>query len=271
MLFGNLSLFLLRVIDRSQLDGRTILLIRDGRIEHGKYLVTNESGGVESSCLGIRMIFGQQIELDVVECQFHAPIAQCLVQIAVVICRLCIAVGSHQIVVGINLAGSRLGIVRLEESLIGLGGLSILMKPLQGHGPHDLNTSLILVEILTAGIRLLLVLAQQHLRTIDPVDGLCIALGVDISHTGIDRTDNSFLKTTTRRVRLPTGCIMLTGSEETLIGLFVAPEVQLTAADIVQEDGIVDIGANARFLHLGHSGHGHHERTLIIATNKQEF
>ena len=64
---------------------------------------------------------------------------------------------------------------------------------------------------------------------------------------------------------------MLTGRQETLVGLLVAPQIQLAAADIIQENRIVDIGTDARFLHLGHSRHGHHERTLIVATDEQEF
>ena len=159
MLLSNLSLFLLGVIDRGQFDGRTVLLGRDGRVEHVEDLVADELGGVEPSCLGIRMVFGQQIELDVVERQFHAPIAQCLVQIAVIISCLRIAVGSHQIVVGIDLSGARLGIVGLEESLIGLRRLSLLMEALQGHSPHDLYTTLILVEILPSRVWFLLILA----------------------------------------------------------------------------------------------------------------
>ena len=50
---------------------------------------------------------------------------------------------------------------------------------------------------------------------------------------------------------------MAPGREETLVGLLVAPQVELAAADVVEQDGIVDVGADARLFHLLHGRHGH--------------
>ena len=138
-----------------------------------------------------------------------------------------------------------LRVVCLQEALIGFRGLLGFVQPLQGHSTHNLNTSLILVKVLGTGIGTLAILVQEHLRTVYPVDGLCIATGFDIGLTGIDRANYSFLEPTARRVRLPAVGIVATSCNKALVSFLVLSEVQLTTTDRVQQDGIVDIGTDS--------------------------
>ena len=64
---------------------------------------------------------------------------------------------------------------------------------------------------------------------------------------------------------------MPTGREKTLLRLLVLTEVDLTAPDVIQENGIVDIRANARLLHLLDCRDGHHQSPLVVALDEQEF
>ena len=64
---------------------------------------------------------------------------------------------------------------------------------------------------------------------------------------------------------------MAPGREETLVGLLVAPQIQLAAADVVEQDGIVDIRTDARLFHLLHSRHSHAQRSFIVAPDEQQL
>ena len=147
LLMGNLSLFTLGVIDGSHLSRRAVLLERDGGVEDGKDTLACNEGGVAAARLGIGNVFGQHIKLNVVERLHHTHVIQHLVKITVIVCRFPKTVSSHQILIGVNMPRSRLGIVCLLESFIGLGCLILLTKTLIRYGPHNFYTSLILVEI----------------------------------------------------------------------------------------------------------------------------
>ena len=257
LLLGYLCLLLVGVVDGGQLGGGAVLLAGDGRVEQGEDVGTHDAGRVVAACLGIGTVLGQHVELDVVERGFHAAVAQHLVQVAVVVGGLAETMGGHQIVVGIDAAEGRLRVVGLQELLVGLGGLVGLVQALQGDGTHNLDAALVLVEILYAGIGLLAVLAQQHLGAVNPVDGLGIAARIDVGHAGVDGAKNGFLKSAAGGVRLPAVGIVTAGGQETLIGLFVTAQVELATADVVEQDSVVDVGADAGGLHLGHGRHGH--------------
>ena len=169
------------------------------------------------------------------------------------------------------MAGTSLRVVGLQESLVGLGCLLFLAQSLTCHSTHNLDTSLILIKIFRPGIGSFPIHIQQHLRPVNPIDRLSIAPHVDISKTGIDRTNDGFLKTAAGAVRLPTVGIMSASGQKTLIGLFVLSKIQLAAADVIQQNGIVDIGTNAGSLHFLHGRNGDTERSLEVTFHKQQL
>ena len=192
-----------------------------------------------------------------------------LIQILIVIRSLLITLGSHQVVVGIHMSVRCLRVVSLQICLIRGGCIFFTLQSLQRHSPHNLYLSLILVEISIEGIRILTILVEQHLRTIYPVDSLSVSSGVDIGHTGVHRSDDGFLQSTTRRVSIPSVGIVLTGFHETLVCLGITPQVQLTTAYIVQHDGIVDVRTYARLSHLLHCRNGDTQSPLEVALHQQ--
>ena len=196
---------------------------------------------------------------------------QHLVQTAIVVCSLRIAVGSHQIVIGVDTSSTRLAICRLQKAVIGLLGLVGLVQTLQGHSTHNLDSSLIFVEISLSGIGFLTIFVQQHLCTVYPIDGLGIATRVDIGHTGIYGADDCLLESTTGGVCLPAVGIVLTGFQETFVGFGITSQVQLATADIVQQNGIVDIRTHTRLLHSGNGRNGNLQRALEVALDQQQL
>ena len=265
------SLFALCVVNRCQLGCRTILLCRNGRVKLGQDVGSNDTCRVTTACLQIGAELRQHIELDIVERTFHSRLVEHLVQITVVIGCLTTTLSSHQIVVSINSTCTRLRIVCFQKLLISLCCFLGFIQSLHSHSTHDFDTSLIFVEIFDSCIITLTIFVQQHLRAVNPIDGFCITTGIDIRHTGIYRSQYSLLETTTGLVCLPTVGIMTTGSIETLLSLSILTKVQLTAADIVQEDGIVDVRTDTRLVHTGYSRYRHTQRTFIIAFYQQQF
>ena len=240
-LAGYLGLLLVGVIDGGQLGHRTVLLVSDSLIENREYMLGNGFGRVATSSFGIGTILGYHVKLNVVERRLLAPVSQHAVQMDVVVGSFAITTGRHQIVIGIDASCVRLRVGRLLETPVSLAGLLPLVQSLQGNGAHHFDTALVFIKVVADGIGLLAILVQQHLRAVYPVSRLLIPMGIDISHTGINGTHDGFLQATTGSVRLPAVGIVFTGSEETLVGLLVTAQVQLTASDVIQQNGVVKI------------------------------
>ena len=118
----------------------------------------------------VSLIFGQQIELDILQCKVLTPFAERLVKIAIVVGSLLIAFCSYQIVVGIDTTTACLRIVCLQKALINLLSFLLFMQALQCHSSHNLYLALILVKVVFTGIMYQAIVAQQILGTVNPIE-----------------------------------------------------------------------------------------------------
>ena len=124
---------------------------------------------------------------------------------------------------------------------------------MQRCGTHDFYTPLVFVKVGSAGVGALAILVEQHLRTVCPIDGLFVITPLNVSLTGVDGTHYGFLESAAGGICFPALAIVLACFLETLSGLFVLSQVELAYTDIVVEYGVVDIGADARFIHFVYS------------------
>ena len=90
--------------------------------------------------------------MDIVQRHTHAPVVEGLVEVAVVVGGFLVSPGHHQVFVGVDTSRTGLGVVCFQESLIGLGRLVGLTESLISHGTHNLDASLVFVEVFRPGI-----------------------------------------------------------------------------------------------------------------------
>ena len=187
LLLQDLLFLALRVIKCCQFRRGTVLLTSDGRIEYTQDLIGCHPGRVLTASLFVGPELGKHVQLDIIERGLHTPVFQCLVEVTVVISSLLIALRHDQVVIGIDMSRSCLGEIRFEKLLVSLFCIPLFTQSLLRYSPHDLDTALVFVKVILSCISFLTVLIKEHLRTVDPVDGLRIATRIDICHTRVDR------------------------------------------------------------------------------------
>ena len=90
------------VVHRGQLCGIVLLSLVDGAVEGIADLHTYDDGGVLAMGSHIGAVFGQQILLDIVECERDAVHVKQIIEVAEVVSSLVETLCSHKVVVGIE-------------------------------------------------------------------------------------------------------------------------------------------------------------------------
>ena len=266
-----LCLLLIGMVDGGQLGRGAALLAGDGRVEERENADTHLACRVFTMSLVVGTVFGQHIQLDDIQRGLQALLLDGLVEIAVVVGSLTVAPGRDEVAIAMDAPYTRLREGCKLETLIGLVGLLVSAQTLQGCGAHNLDTTLVFVKILLAGIFHLAILVEQHLRAVYPVDRLFVAARVDICHAGIYRAQHGLLIAAAGSVGLPAVGIAVTGLQETLLGFLLLTQIQLADTNVVEENGIVDVRADARFVHAVNGGNSYLQRSVVVATHHQQL